>query len=524
MALAGLAGGGGVWPVTAPTPNQLYEGLNRSLATTWGQRQAIRAWRYYDGTAYNPAYGRQFPHPYTEWDEVQMGPRPLIRPLAKRIADNSAQFLFGEPPQIVVGDGSEAYKGLQELVDQVIAANGLDEQWLPEARAAAIEGGTVFKFAWTPQVPKRPVAVMSHAPYHVTWQRDVLDAGIVRGVRLRFEYCDGDGQWWLYQEEWTPELHVTYAPLKLRSTAQGLDYTETLKLLVNGQWPGRTVNPNPFGLLPFTGIVNKAVKGSTEGVGDYWDLFPAMDQYNHTCWLEHHSNQIDGDPLTAILNADYDGRLLPGEIVKLSGADADIKRLNPENNLREHIAAFGAALKRDIYQAASSSDADAQEVTNKGNLTRAVWQFIFADELAKLKEKRRHWGPNGLEAFFEGMLLGLSRLEDARRMYPALATVREADPDSYSVSVRFGELFRPTPEERKEVIADAAQSVNAGFLTRERAAKLVAQAWEIQDVSALLEELKEQMERLEAQEQAALDAALAQVDAAKNDGEGAGDA
>src|SRR5206468_1063993 len=110
--------------------------------------------------------------------------------------------------------------------------------------------------------------------------------------------------------------------------------------------------------------------------------------------------------------------------------------------------------------------------------------------------------------FFENMLEGLSRLPDARRLYPALGSVKPDDHKSFDVACVWPDLFTVTQEELTEVINNAASSINNGFLTRERAVPIVAKGWGIQDVTALEKELERAHEMMDTIDQAAADAAV----------------
>jgi len=244
-------------------------------------------------------------------------------------------------------------------------------------------------------------------------------------------------------------------------------------------------------LIPFTSVYNRLIAGETEGYGDYWDLFGMFDQYNHKCWLEHKSDQIDIDRVLVVLNDSAVDLTLPkaGDALKINGQNTDAKWLEASNNIRPELRLTKGELKQMIYRSAGYSDPDPAAITNKGSLTRAVWNLVYADSINSTREKRHHWGENGLCRFFEEMLLGLSRLPDARAMFPALTKVNENDPATYDVQVKWGDMFKTTTEELAAVIANATKSVGAGFIPQHRATGIVADAWGIEDVSAMMSEL-----------------------------------
>lgn len=480
-------------------PGTLFNRSQQIFQLTPEHREAIRASRYYTGTAYFPGYGRSYTHPYTEWDETEKGPRPLIQPVPKRLVEIGAQFLFSQAPKFIFEDESKNEDGntetppLQQLLDDIIEMNNFSDMLLPEARAAGVEGATVFKFAWTPQVKDRPISIQSQSAHDATWFRDDLDSGIVNMVRLQFKYSDSNNDFWIYREDWTTDTFKLYDKLKTTEN----DDNGVFQQFVKGEWPSKSY-PNAMGVIPYTYIYNRKLKGLMNGVGDYWDLFGMFDNLNHTAWLEHHSNQLDGDPIIALMNAGFEGTIKPGAVLQLTGQGANIIRLEAGNGLRDAIRQYKVDTKQMIYDAAGYDDVDPAAITNKGNLTRAVWEMVYSKTLKTINEKRKHWGQPGLCQFFGDMLLGLSRLPDARAMYPALTDVDENDRHSYTPIIQWPELFQITGEERTAIIADALASIDNGFLPRRRATEMVATAWGIEDTTMLLEEVADMHEQLDA--------------------------
>ena len=472
------------------SPGTLFSKSQQAFQLTPYHRRAIQASRYYDGTAYFPGYGRAFQHPYTEWDEAAKGPRPIIRPLPSRLVEIGSQFLFSMAPKFVFEDKLKGVDDnvksspLQELLNDILEMNEFSDMLLPEARAAAIDGGTVFKFAWTPQIADRQISIQTVNAHDTTWFRDDLDSSIVNMVRLQFKYVDNDGNYWMYREDWTNTTYKIYLKLKTTEADDSSIFTQFVK----GEWPSSTY-VNSMGVIPFTYIYNKKQKGDTNGFGDYWNLFSLFDNFNHTAWLEHHSNQQDGDPITAIMNASIDGVLEPGAVIQLIGENANIIRLNAGNGLRDPIRQYKLDARQEIFDAAGYDDIDPAAITNKGNLTRAVWEMVYSKTLKTTNEKRKHWGKSGLCRFFGNLLIGLSRLDDARSIYPALTAVDEKDYHSYTPVVQWPELFQITGEERSAIISDSLISIENGFLPRKRATEAVAAAWGIEDTEALLEEV-----------------------------------
>ena len=490
-----------MYPATIPNAVTVTSLMFKAFGLTPQQRQSIRAWRYFEGTAYDSEYGTQFAHPFVEWDETEKGRRPAVQPLPKRIVEIGAQFLFGLPPHFQCSTDD-----LQTFLDDVLQMNRMHEKWLPEARAAAVEGGTVLKFAWTPTNAKRPVSIQTYSPHEVTFQRDEMDADLVLSATINLKFFSPqDDCWYLYREYWDTERLIIYKKLK---TEQDGDAGAIGRGFVNGNWPIDRQERNPFGLVPLTLIRNQVRKHDPCGYGDYWDsnVYHLFDDYNLFCWLERHSNQIDGNPILAVLNDQtFDGGYAPGDVLKLTGEGVDAKFLIPGNNIREWIDKSKADTAKQIYNAVGYDDVDPATITNKGNLTRAVWEMVYAKTIKSTAEKQALWGEGGLCVFFENLLEGLALLPDARSKYPALKAIKPADATSFDVQAQWPDLFDITPEERTAVLSDLNVSVASGYLTVDRAVAEAAKVWHIQDVTELLEELSAKHDLLEQQDQAAAD-------------------
>lgn len=489
----------------------------QAFAPSVKKQNAVRAWRYYEGTCYEygaiqgggPLLFTQGPRqPFLDWDETKKGRRPAVQPLPKRIVEIGAQFLFSEAPRFLVGDQQDtSEQSLQNLLDDILRMNRFYENLLPEARACALDGGTDYKFAWTPDNKRRPVAIHTHRPYEIDFNTDPLDQDMIFSVRVRFKYyVEAEDEWYWYQEVWTKDFQVIYKPLPIRGRDDAWAIREGF---VGGEWPKDRTLVNRFGVIPIVEIKNRVIKGAEAGFGDYWEsnLYHLFDNYNLTAWLEHYSNQMDADAVIAIINAvGYTGFPTPGEVLNLTGANADVKKLTAENNLREWIQASKKDTRKEIFDAVGYDDVDPALITNKGNLTRAVFEMAFAKSLKTNEEKKSHW-EEGLCCFLETMLEGLSRMEDARRLFPALKRVNPDDAKTYDVTMAWPDLFHATPEERTSLLNDLVLCIQQGFLTLERAVKIAAKEWDIQDVTVLMAELKEAHNQLKAKQDAELEAA-----------------
>lgn len=488
----------------------LNAGLKAFALSPVAQASA-RAWAYYEGSAYGDgsSWGRAYK--FEEWDSKKYGDRPIVHPFGQQVANISAALLFGRPPRIQAGDPAKSASpdGLQVFLDDwVLTPNRILEELLEEAKTCVQEGGVCYKFAWTPQNASRPIAIMTHSPSEVTWFRDPLDADQILKCRIQFKYCDDDGmnkKWFIYREEWTDTEFIEYKRLE---TEEYSDVRAT-RGLVNGVWPSQK-KKNPFGVIPVVPIYNIKVKGCADGLGDYWskNCYDLWDRYNYTCWLETFSDQSYSDPVTVFTNAtDAPPYMLPGMVVSISGEWAGVTRLSTDNPIRPHIRASKMDLRSAFFDAVGYDDVDPSVITNKGALTRAVWDLVFHRSKASTEAKRIQW--RALEGFFEKLLEGLSRLPDAVNMFPCLRLVDAKDKKAYDVSMIFPDLFETTPEERSSTLEDLRSSVLSGLIPISRAREIALNAWGIYDLSGVIEELMEE-------DKTPLSPLPAEVDAEKN--------
>ena len=185
----------------------------------------------------------------------------------------------------------------------------------------------------------------------------------------------------------------------------------------------------------------------------------------------------------------YPDRLVPGDLLRIVGDEVDLKRLTPENNMREAIRQYALDIERFALDATGADRLNPEEITNMGNLTRQVMELVFYRSVRSAMEKRTNWGKCGFEPFFEAMLEGLSRLPDAVSRFPALASVNPLDPATYDVVTKWAQMFKLSADERTSMLSDLVSAVNNGLLTRERAIETAAELFDVDDVQALKDEL-----------------------------------
>ena len=494
-----------------PTYGQLLQQQIQTFAQDPLFRQAAKSWSFYRMVSYDDRFGTNYDSPYVEWDKEKDGPRPVCQPLAKIIIDNGAEFLFGKPPTFVCPsfydieeDGTpKGASAMEKLIADVLAANAFPSKMLPLARQAANEGSVWLKFAWTPENARRPVSISFLSPWECRAIRDPLDSDRILSVRVQIKYSQedakGNRQWYLYRELWTDTELTIYKTLP---TAEN-DDSRVTAYFVKGEWPVEHVEPNRFGVIPLVQIYNRRLASESDGIGDLWDIYPVLNMYNHTCWLEHRSNQWDVEAITAILNADvYPKQVRPGQLVVLQGEGCSIERITPANNMREAIERSRLEWERNALDACGADRLNPAEITNMGDMTRAVLELTFHRSVKAALEKRTNWGVNGLSLFFEAMLLGLSRLPDAVERFPFLSKVDPLNRESFDVQVQWPPMFQLTGQEAQILLNNLVIGITHGLLDLPRAVRIAAEIFGVEDADVLIEDLRVVHEQMAKEKQA----------------------
>lgn len=445
------------------------------------------------------AYQAQKPYPlyhFENWKTENRGVLPVCLPLAKSIVERGAKWLFGKPVQLTVPDNSALETRLRDIWTQ----NKLDNRLRPMAKNAALDGGIVLKFAYDKTKTDCPVVIMALSLVDkVRLYTNPHDSQQVLMARVQYSYFDAvTAKTMWYREEWTAEEEVHYfdvaeETMNSASAAVNPDAYEG--------WEISTRADNPFKTIPLH-LVRNLETDDVWGAGDLWDpaegngLYRTMDRINLTYHLMDKSNQFDSEvnPIFIDLEVDEDDidkPLQPGQALDLhSTDDAGGKQGKVElprggNGLRPAMMEYAKDLRKQVLEAASSVSVDQAEFSNKGNLTSAVLEQLYQPQIELNNEKRKSWGPGGLEPFLAKMAQGL-----AAAGVPDLGvTGSEA---STQVKITFGDYFSMSEDEKTAKTGRLQEQEIAGYLPHDRAIEEVSQMEGRTDVEALKKEIAAQ--------------------------------
>lgn len=472
-------------------PNDL---IGTKIAAPRQNEMALASWQswdYYNGNPY-PAHAfgpKQWPR--------DKGPLPTALPLCEEIINEGSEFVFRNgAPTFSVPDDPDA----DALIQDVIRWNRLGELWVPTAIAAANQGALAAKLSVDLDDAECPVRVtFLDVPQECRVWVDPHDRTRILMARVQYPYRDlSDGEWYYYREEWTADLYAVYEP-KPAGQAQIANPMllpgYTVHLGDEGDWHIARLEDNPFGLVPFTVIRNRAVKGNPLGTGDCWRVFRIVDRIALTMHGEDRANQLHSEPIPVVTNAEIDneGPLIPGEPISVrnedrEGAPADFKLVEPTGRARVMTQWDIDEWKDHVYRAVGLSRVDPAEVTNKGNMTALAFAMTYARTIATSDLKRELWGRSGMCVFFRNMLVALNRLGGVKEA----AKVTE----STEVSVEWPPYFEQTDQDKADLTDRTSKQVAVGFLPLERGAERVARAEKIpaNEIEDLLKELKARRE------------------------------
>lgn len=442
------------------------------------------------------AYHAMTPYPqfgFQNWKTENRGVLPQCMPIAKRIVERGARWLFGSPLQLICTGNTN----LENLIRDAWQANRMDSRLPAMGKRGGLEGGVVLKYAYdgkavlTPKLTFQSLSSLDECRVFThPHNRD-----LVLMARVQYRYQDlTDGKWKWYREEWTAEEEVHYEPIVDASSNLA---SSTFDADTCPNWKESTREANKLGVIPFHYVRNLETD-DLWGAADLWSLgdgdglFKIIDRLNLTRWLQDVSNQFDAALNPFLIDADLkddevDKPVAPGEPVSIQSVDggpnqAKVVFPTGSNNLRPAMQETCKDLIREIQAAASAVDVDQSEITNKGNLTRAVLEQIYLPQIEITHEKRKSYGQDGLCKFFELVAIGLANIG-------VLKGVDPNDRDTFTVAIKWPDFFPLSEEEKQAIVGRTQEEELAGYLPHDRAIERIAAIEGITDVATLKEEL-----------------------------------
>ena len=438
------------------------------------------------------AYHEKRPYPiyhFKNWKTEELGPLPRCLAHAQRIVEKGARFLFGKGVEITVPGNTK----LEEELTRAWKKNRMPARMTALAELAAKEGGIALKFAWNPDRTPSQISIQSLSlATQVQFFYAPHDKQHLLMARVQYPYQQPNGRRMWHREEWTETLQVSYFPISEDDLGRGGDPDKH-------EWVESERIANPFGLIPIVHIKNVETDQPL-GKGDLWELYEVIDDINLAYWHQKRCNQFDSSLNPYFIDLELDdenlkGAAKPGEpIVLNSSSEAVDGKPGPQgkvvfpsgtNDTRESLRQYARDLEKHLDDAAGAVTVDQAEFTNKGNLTAAVLEQLYAGAIELAHEKRKSFGENGIELFLEAMALGLQR-------HGVTLGVVEATEETWDVSVKWPRHFELSSEERTAEVGLVQEEEVAGYTTHERAIERIAQMNDVKDVAALKEELKKE--------------------------------
>ncbi len=199
------------------------------------------------------------------------------------------------------------------------------------------------------------------------------------------------------------------------------------------------------------------------------------------------SNQFDSEvnPIFIDLeldDQDIDKPLQPGEALDAKssedGHQGKVEFPRTGNGLRPAMMEYAKDMRKQVLEAASSVYVDQAEFSNKGNLTSAVLEQLYQPQIELNNEKRKSWGPGGLEPFLVRMTRGLAKLG----VPDFSGGTAGSGPE---IKVKFGDYFSLSEDEKAAKTGRLQEQELAGYLPHDRAIEEVSQMEGRTDLEAL---------------------------------------
>lgn len=443
------------------------------------------------------AYHNLRPYPFVafqDWKTEDRGPYPVCRPFVRRIVKLGARWLFGQPVRFK----ADQDKDLTELLNQTWNDASMGSRAVGFAERAAVNGAVDLKWS-LPDPQTGLVTIEDYDPTeHTRLYFDPADKTKLLMARIQVPQFDfTDKKWYWYREEWTDDYRVVYKRViaaKQDNGTAGYNPYEYVEEIDKKPFEVETQEANIFGIVPFWRLRN-ADSGDEWGLGDLWPYWQSVDQINFNRDLEHKDNQKKIDPDIALIDLQQPANEQPGSdsgpvqervLESTDGKDGKIVPIESGHDIRQHIDQFADKLKDELLNAVGSVELDPESVTNKGNLTPAVYAQIYAPLIETTNEKRGLYGEDGLSVFWERACQGLAN-----------AKVQGWKPTK-SVETVWPRLLPANEEELNTAVQRQAAMVESAFTTHERATRHIASLDGVVDVDELLQEtapLKEELDR-----------------------------
>lgn len=372
------------------------------------------------------AYFNLTPYPrfgFKDWKTEDQGKIPRCLAFPRNITVQGAEWLWGQPIQFTPGD--EKWKEQAERANEIWAYRSMGSVMTRQAEIAGQIGGVLAKFNYNPDDER------------CSWNFDFYDPSVtariffdaeqedgVAMIRLQWPYFDPyekpAGCWMWHREDWTPTHVQEYVPHKsITQIAQiSYAYTDLPVIDVASDWEKQGgPRKNEYGLLPFQLIKNRE-GDSPIGVGDMWPILHLADQVNFTADLEHKHNQLAvfGHLFTidAKENIEDDPQpMAPGGATALESDGehkGDVKLIEASGEVRPFVRQQKLDVFKEIFDATGAVLTEKGEITNKGNLTVAVFTMIFEPLIKTTNRKRELQGENGVCKLFEKMAKAASNM------------------------------------------------------------------------------------------------------------------
>jgi len=397
--------------------------------------------------------------------------RPSVRyALARIVVDDSTSLLFGDGHfPTIDGPDPEVRRVLADVVDEC----GLNAVMLEAARTGSVGSVAIAMRVLRGRVFFRVLDTMFLTPVWDANEPDrllrVTERYKVAGALLMargYDACEPSGQYW-FMREWDAETERWFLPQPVGDTGPPMPDTV------------RSVR-HRLGFVPITWIRNLPGGDDVDGACTFAAAIETGIEIDYQLSQAGRGLKYSSDPMLLIREpAAPDGELVRGGgNALIVGANGDAKLLEINGTAAEAVIEYVRSLREYALEGVHGNRASADRLS-AAQSGRAL----------ELMNQGLVWLADRLRVSYGTALLELARMvlraSSAMRLRVLGAPVGTLDATA-RLSLAWPRWTPTTADERASDAASLVALLNAGLISRESAAKSIADSWGVIDVHAEL--------------------------------------
>jgi len=381
-------------------------------------REAGAIWSHYHG------------HPYPLWgfanirDSVE-GQFPTALPVTKKIVNSITDNLWANPPELTSSEFSDkemAYltKIFELAMPKIIKARTV----------AGIFGESLLWISNADRKDEVRFEVRDPRDYFIIYADH--ERTQIEKVFFHYPFQTSDGKWFWRNEVWSKDEIIRYKNIPAdpnfneagmsayaMNSLSGFLYGQTFDSLYTAGLDKLEIDrktDNLLGFIPGVLVINEDTINPLDR-GDLHNLRPIIRRVDLVYHLMDRNNQRNGKVITALINAvdaeGEEGQIDLGDQVSINSVvdpdtgeimQADIRLLEARGAAVGYMERYADDLRAMLYEVCNVVVPRMDDVTNKGNMTPAVFQQMYQPITAGLNKLRLVHGNAVLEFLIKAFL------------------------------------------------------------------------------------------------------------------------